>query len=382
MLHFDKSTIILPASFPRDSFNSTQGPDDRLNIVGNVYTPTGKVIIKGQPSFFFCSANGLPKELYEPFFEDLFEALKTQYDVGINYILAIDFVNQGQSYIQNHAKLGDNFDWTDNYKDVLCLFNYLEFTNHPITNSGPIIAMGHSIGGNAVIGTSEIHPRLFAGVIGIEAMVIPNSIKPKDALSSAQYAKLSSVRRQIWPSRDSIRKSGHGIYNVWDNRVFDRWIEYGFVDLPTFLFPEPKEGVTLTTPMVQEVNTFLRINNNETTKKELPLCRDETQDVFTNLKKVQIPIYLIIGESSFLNEFTDIYRKELKAIPSPCTKVETIRGSHFVPQEHPQVIASMGAKFIVEVILKNWNQNRTEDASYMRYKQLNPFVIKSLAAKL
>lgn len=79
---------------------------------------------------------------------------------------------------------------------------------------------------------------------------------------------MSTYRRQVWPSRDEAAKSfkTSKFYQAWDSRVLDRWVKYGLRNTPTLLHPDDSKNpdgssqVTLTTPMPQEVFTFLRPN--------------------------------------------------------------------------------------------------------------------------
>ncbi|KAG5955451.1 hypothetical protein E4U56_007214 [Claviceps arundinis] len=125
----------------------------------------------------------------------------------------------------------------------------------------PLVAVGHSFGGNGLAHASLLHPRLFHSLVLMEAVIAPaNGDLSADG---AIPASASLRRRDLWPSRqhaaDAFAKSP--FYQAWDPRVFDLWIRYGLrpksADPGT---PEgPEEGeVTLTTSKHQEIFTFLR----------------------------------------------------------------------------------------------------------------------------
>lgn len=165
----------------------------------------------------------------------------------------------------------------------------------------------------------------------------------------------SANRRDRWPSREEAAKAmkRNKFYQAWDDRVFDRWIQYGLRDLPTKLYPEsaatpgpvpatvaaeptlapapatPKE-VTLRTTKHQEVMTFLRgnfafregdkepssseysIHNqgaiNRRTHPDLtpgpdtqtPFYRGESMIVFQELPNLRPSVLYVFGSESFL----------------------------------------------------------------------------------
>ena len=107
---------------------------------------------------------------------------------------------------------------------------------------------------------SLFHPRLLDNLILVDP-IIQQDLSPHKA-----FAKLSTDRRDLWPSRsiasDKFRKSK--FYQQWDPRVLDTFIEYGLRDLPTEQYPDPVEKngageipVTLTTTVAQEVYLYI-----------------------------------------------------------------------------------------------------------------------------
>ena len=122
-----------------------------------------------------------------------------------------------------------------------------------------------------------IHPRLLSTLVLIDP-VIHDSVAYKDSGNRPGHA--STFRRDIWPSRADAAASCQKkkFYQSWDPRVFDRWVTYGFRDLPTKIHTDssalheprrdPKSNtdepssvpVTLATTKHQEVFTFLRPN--------------------------------------------------------------------------------------------------------------------------
>ena len=147
----------------------------------------------------------------------------------------------------------------------------------------PMIGIGHSMGGHNIVDLSLIHPRLFTSIILLD----PVLQRLASARGNFMPAYASTLRRDIWPSREAAAKSfrSKAFYKRWDPRALDLWIKHGLRELPTALYPEaPPENckgqssasdgskssqpsstsakpVTLTTTKHQEVLTFLRSNH-------------------------------------------------------------------------------------------------------------------------
>lgn len=92
-------------------------------------------------------------------------------------------------------------------------------------------------------------------------------ILTKDLTMHKTFAKLSTTRRDIWPSREAAREKfkSSRLFQTWDPRVLEKFIEYGLRDLPTEQYPELPEGsdpnnppVTLSTTIPQEVYFYIR----------------------------------------------------------------------------------------------------------------------------
>jgi pimeloyl-ACP methyl ester carboxylesterase len=208
----------------------------------------------GDITIIGAHANGFPKELYEPLWEDLHQKSK-QHNFRIRSIWIADVAQQGWSSVLNEQHLGNDPGWFDHSRDLLHLIN-VKRDQMP----QPIIGMGHSMGGAQLVNLSFLHPRLLRTLVLIDPVIqlyasVPEHVGPSPA-------RLSTFRRDEWPSREAAATSfkASKFYQQWDPRVLDRWIKYGLRDMPTATNPaEPgTKQVTLTTPKHQEVFTFLR----------------------------------------------------------------------------------------------------------------------------
>lgn len=143
----------------------------------------------------------------------------------------------------------------------------------------------------------------------------------------ANPAQMSAFRHDLWPSRAEATASfkKNKFYQSWDERVFDRWIEYGLRDLPTALYPEyqqdPKSTpVTLTTTKHQEVFSYARpkpnfegqapggnLTVNRQTHPDLvgasplPFYRPESELMFHNLAHIRPAVLFMFGGQSPLS---------------------------------------------------------------------------------
>lgn len=89
----------------------------------------------------------------------------------------------------------------------------------------------------------------------------PPIFSSKELTTPADVARLSTFRRDLWPSREAAVTSfrNQSFYKAWDPRVLDRWCEFGLRETPTTLYPDEKPGsVTLRTTKHQECFHFLR----------------------------------------------------------------------------------------------------------------------------
>ncbi|CCE35053.1 related to host-specific AK-toxin Akt2 [Claviceps purpurea 20.1] len=239
--------------YPRATADDQDAP---LVLHVKQYTPRNNPSPrKGDVTIIGGHANGFPKELYEPLWDNLLEELN-KHGVRIRAIWIADCAWQGRSGVlnQNKGLLGNDPGWYDYSRDIIHMINKFRMPR-------PLVAVAHSFGSNALAHASLLHPRLFHSLVLMEAAIAPDTAGPAANGGTPAYASIR--RRDVWPSRqhaaDSFRKSP--FYQSWDPRVFDLWIRYGLQPKSTDPgTPDgPEEGeVTLTTSKHQEIFTFLR----------------------------------------------------------------------------------------------------------------------------
>ncbi|KAG9697234.1 alpha/beta-hydrolase, partial [Aureobasidium melanogenum] len=267
----------LPCSYIREyPLATAESQEDALHLAIKQYTPLDNLSPqKGDVTIIAAHANGFPKELYEPLWDEMHSRLRAS-GIKIRSIWIADVAQQGQSSVLNENILGNDPSWFDHPRDLFLMINHFRDQMPQ-----PLIGMGHSMGGAHLTALSLLHPRLLSTLILIDPVIIRASY-----LNAYKLGRLSARRRDRWPSRAAARKAFEKspMFKSWDKRVLDCWMEHALRDLPTKLYPEvtasstpPALGadvsgstispdsktevpVTLKTTKHQEVMTFMRGN--------------------------------------------------------------------------------------------------------------------------
>ncbi|RPB14877.1 alpha/beta-hydrolase [Morchella conica CCBAS932] len=295
-------------------------------------------------TLLFCHANGFPKELYEPFFTDLHSAYSAS-GQRIRSIWALDAAHQGASGILNERHLGDEPSWNDLPRDVLHAVN-----TFAAQMPAPLVGVGHSFGGHAVVRAALMHPGLFEALVLLDPVVEENERFPH----VASHPAAATARRRdicVW------RSSGLGL---------DGWLtagdgqKHGFRALPTAIYPDAT-GVTLATTKHQEVYTFLRRMPDGT------LGRPEPGVTFRALKQLVPPVLYIVGSESTVC-IPEVNQRKMENTPK--AEMEMVEGAgHLVPMEAPGETAALAARYLVRLV-KRWGKGVEKDEGVVRERVL------------
>ncbi|KAL4953905.1 Alpha/beta hydrolase family-domain-containing protein [Aspergillus filifer] len=299
--------------------------EDVLNLAVKQYIPLDNPHPQpGDVTILAAHANGFPKELYEPLWEEL-HARSTENGFRIRSIWMADVAHQGESSVFNEDLLGNDPSWFDHPRDLLNIVN-VKRKEMP----RPIVGIGHSFGGAHLVQLASMHPRLLHSLVLLDPVVQRQTTQldaidlGKQKMVIAKTTQLSTYRRDKWPSRKAAAESykKNPFYQAWDPRVLDRWIQYGLRDLPTAIHPTSKEPnstetpVTLRTTLHQEVFTFSRPNYdgppgftvpvNKVTHPDLdpdhigswPFYRPEPYRIFTQLPHLRPSVLYVFGGQS------------------------------------------------------------------------------------
>jgi pimeloyl-ACP methyl ester carboxylesterase len=148
-------------------------------------------------------------------------------------------------------------------------------------------------------------------------MILVDPIIQESLLPHEQFAKLSTSRRDTWPSREAAtaKFKNNPYYQTWDPRILDKWLEFGLRDVPASNKESTSNDtpVTLTTTVAQEVYFYLRpeyyderlhraddtpareISSDE---NKLPLGRPEMLYLYRRLPDISPSTLYVFGKDS------------------------------------------------------------------------------------
>ncbi|PSK45282.1 Peroxisomal membrane protein LPX1 [Elsinoe australis] len=359
--------------YPRATLNGKESP---LQLAVKQYIPhDNPTPSAGDVTILAAHANGFPKELYEPLWDELHSRLASQ-NLRLRAIWISDVAWQGYSSTLNAPHVGNDPHWTDHARDLFLLVN-----RFPDEFVRPIIGVGHSMGGNNLVNLALMHPRLFHSLVLLDPVIArvpgPGNWMP---------ARASAVRRDVWPSREEARKgfARSKFYQKWDGRVLERWVEHGLREV------EGAEGqVTLRTSKHNEVFSFLRPNfateeNQDPGRRPdrrthpdvdtsldppaSPFYRQEPSETFARLPFLRPTVLYVFGEKSEIS--TKLLRADKLAVTGTGvggnggvrtggTKETTVDAGHLVAMEKVEDCADLAADWIGKEVAR-WSKEERE----------------------
>ncbi|PYH45984.1 alpha/beta-hydrolase [Aspergillus saccharolyticus JOP 1030-1] len=240
---------IIDCQHIREYPHATRHGDDVLKLVVKQYTPKSNPDPQpGDVTIIGAHASGMPKELYEPLWEETLAKLEHQ-GVRIRSIWIADTASQAASGLLNRPHLGNDPSWFDHARDLLHLINTFK-ADMP----RPIVGVGHSLGAGQLILLSFLHPRLLTTLILIDPVLAPDVHTGK----GAAFAHASLATPDHWGSRASAAAFLSKQYRRWDPRVLNLFLKHGLHHIEG---DSSSDGaVVLTTSRHQEVMQYLRAN--------------------------------------------------------------------------------------------------------------------------
>ncbi|KAL4933928.1 putative toxin biosynthesis protein [Aspergillus undulatus] len=361
--------------------------EDVLNLAVKQYIPLDNLDPQpGDVTVLAAHANGFPKELYEPLWEELHSRSKAN-GFRIRSIWMADVAHQGQSSVVNEDVLGNDPSWFDHPRDLLHLVNVKRKEM-----ARPIVGIGHSMGGAHLVQLASMHPRLIHSLVLLDPVIQRQTTQldamdlGKQKLVIAKTTQLSTYRRDQWPSRKAAAESykKNPFYQAWDPRVLERWVQYGLRELPTAIYPSDQKApeknnstelpVTLRTTLHQEVFTFSRPNYDgppgfavpvdKVTHPDLdpdhigswPFYRPEPSRIFAQLPHLRPSVLYIFGGRSDMSPPTMIADKLAHTgtglggsggvVAGRVTDVILEDNGHLVAQEAPVRCAEEASKWL------------------------------------
>ncbi|KAL4779049.1 toxin biosynthesis protein [Aspergillus varians] len=243
----------IPCQSIREYHRAVKPDSPDLQLAVKQYIPLGNSTASDGDEITIIAghANGIPKECYEPLWENLL-ALTS---VKIKAIWIADCSHQGASGVLNEHVLGDDPNWFDHSRDLLFMVNHFRDLIKP-----PVVGIAHSFSCSQFVHLSMMHPRLFQTLVFVEPMIQVESPSKPGGPSPALW---TSSRPELWPSLQDAEKyiRGSAFWRTWDPKAVDRYIQFGLRSVPTALYPNSSSGaVTLATTKAQEAWTYLRLN--------------------------------------------------------------------------------------------------------------------------
>ncbi|KAK7408738.1 hypothetical protein QQX98_009095 [Neonectria punicea] len=375
---FDIKEHTIEASHIREYARATShSQDEKLVLHVKQYTPKDNPNPqKGDVTIIGGHANGFPKELYEPLWEDFYHEAKSR-SVRIRSIWIADTAWQGQSGILNQDALGNDPGWLDYARDILHMIN-------TVRPPPPIMAMGHSFGANALTNVSLLHPRLLGSLVLLDPVISHYASTPSNKVAGP--AASSMHRREVWPSLEDAEASfkRSPFYQSWDPRVLQRWVNFGIRNVPG------QDAVTLTTTKHQEVFNFLRpswdaydaegktlvhpeltpdLNPSLNSKwPTYPLYRPEGPYTVEKLPNVRSSVLYVFGGKSDISPI-ELQDEKMALTGSglggsggaKAGRVKKVVGDengHLIPMENPKFCAQAAAEWIKAELERWWVAER------------------------
>lgn len=261
-----------------------------------------------KPPMHFYHANGFPVSVYLP--------MMTR--------LAHDFRVLGMGLRGQDAQAESNTSWYDVADDLI------EFLD--ARQLGPIIGLGHSIGGVATMIAAAKRPDLFSSIILIDPAILPyryiaamafiRAIGKKEIFFLAKRAR---GRKNGWKDRTEAYDylKNKTLFKTFDETWLKTYVTYGLKE-------SSPNGVELLCPPEAEARIF----------ENYPL------DVWSWPKRMTLPVTIIHGEHSDVL-FDGSVKRFCKKCPN--TKSHMIRGAgHLIPMEKPDEIYSAIMRFALK----------------------------------
>ena len=270
------------------SFTSRDGVEIAYSISGN----DGPLVV-------FVHATGFCKELCGPVISDTRELVPEFRGV------AIDQRAHGDSGAPEPP-----FDWWNIGGDIVEL----------IDGRGPVIGVGHSAGGAALVLAELIEPGAFAALVLVEPIIFP---PPYGRYPGNPMSAGALRRKATFPSRQAAYKNFRSkpAFAGWQDRAMRAYVDGGL--------RQADDGVVLKCSPQAEAEFFMAATEH---------------GAWDRLSEVESPALLLAGENSTTHQ--EPFLAELAARFSDGSYEIVPDTSHFVWMERPDAVAAQVAVVI------------------------------------
>lgn len=215
-----------------------------------------------------------------------------------------------------------------------------------------------------------MHPRLLSTLVLCEPVILDESP------SGPNPALMSTLRRDLWPTRTKAEDYFRKAFATWDPRALQKYLQHGFRALPTVLYDPAQrkdldpEAVTLTTTKHQEAWAYLQANLEPEeagtdrlllpdwaeTQWSLLATRPECFWAMQNLPYVRPSVYYIFGNTSYLSPSHLQQRKVEKTgigtggngglTKGKVGKISIANYGHLIVFENPGEVANAASEWV------------------------------------
>ena len=188
-----------------------------------------------------------------------------------------------------------------------------------LAHSGPVVGVGHSMGGAAMVMGELISPGLLTGMVLIEPVITPPPFGRKADFALAVRA---ARRRPHFPSRQAAAESYRRkpLFKRWHPDAFDGYLEGGLEDNP--------EGVALVCRPEIEAELF---------------AVGTATGLFGRLDELHVPLRLVLSDHP--GELEEAMVALEDGFPNATTSYLTGQ-THMVVMERPDLVAAEIADFL------------------------------------
>lgn len=297
------------AYYPRSDETSTLGPDDKLQVVYNIYrderSPTRN---KGPVNLFFIHSTCLCKEAWEIWIEKFFDL----YGDDIGTVISMDTINHGESFLLNQNKLGLTCSWEDIGKDVILILRENGLYNNTIL-------IGHSMGGAVALHAALHERRMIESVVSIEPVAYCDPMSHKVSQGREGYV-------------DFLTKVNKYIQDQFPNeKAFEKYMVRG--GIARTLHPRVRETVLKYAKKINDDGSVTAIPDRPGQLTSYASFYFSTRYLYYQMKTVDCEVCHVIGTEATWNppESAEFIRKTLPYV----VKVDIPKGQHMVPFEQP-----------------------------------------------
>ena len=192
--------------------------------------------------------------------------------------------------------------------------------------SGPVVGVGHSLGGVLNLLAAASNPELYRALVLLDPVIFSGTrslvwgqMKRWGRAHRLPLMAGALKRRDAWPDIETVRRSWieKSAFEGWTNQAFEAYLKAGLEE------DSETGGVRLRYPKAWEARIF----------------EVSPHNVWAEISKLVCPVLVLRGESS--DTFTaGAAKRFVRKAPNCVCKV--VKGTgHMLPMQRPEVVASM-----------------------------------------